>query len=533
MTRTKDFNASTFAYDLGTATAERAAQQLDLICSREKDRIRQINQSEINASKLQLEFLRREREALLDALSQLPISALSLRRRRIYFFALAALLSLAGLIAAHFALSPFGMGYETWIFSSGLAIVGGFWTHIMIEKYHASRMIDTLFIGAFIASLAGLAILAVLRGDMLTLYLQAALAGATGEITPAGSIIGGSQFYVEAAQRLCWFFALLTIAMELAMGLAVYEARKTGVTSKAEADEIRKRVKVIEQEISGVVGRLTFLENEPAAFEAEFLRNAALGCLDSVSRGSLSKFANVAAMALFVALAPTVFAQRMSVVVGIDFSASENTDHRKGASAHDQDVAAAARLISQLPPGTKIMIGGITDQSFGRPVTLLAGRIPTERGPLPFLDQIAITKSKMAAQLSSTAKALSTHFQVTDVLGFAMLAAEEFQQSPQDRHVLVFLSDMRHSSTPVNIENPDLVGVSAFKIVEHQHFLTDLRGVDVYVLGAHAAGKSIPYWRSLREFYTTYFRACGANLRLFSVVRDLPDLNAASKGVTP
>jgi hypothetical protein len=533
MTQPKECNASTFAYALGTAAAERAAQQLDLICAREKDRIQRINEPEINASKLRLGFLRREWGTLLDTLSQLPMSPLSLQRRRLYFFALAALLSLAGLVAAHFALSPFGMGYETWVFSSGLAVVGGFWTHVIIEKYHASRMIDTLFIGAFGASLAGLAILAVLRGDMLTLYLQAALAGATGEITTAASTTDGSQFYAEATQKLRWFFALLTIAMELAMGLAVYEARKTGATSKTEADDLRKRVKAIEEEIASVVGRLTFLENEPSAFEAEFLRNAALGCLDAVSRGSLIKFTNVAAMALFVALAPTIFAQRMSVVVGIDFSASENTDHRKGASAHDQDVAATARLISQLPPGTKVMIGGITDQSFGRPVTLVATRIPTERGPLPFLDQIAITRSKMAAQLSSTANALPTHFQRTDVLGFAMLAAEEFQQSPQDRHVLIFLSDMRHSSTPVNIETPALVGMSAFKVVERQHFLANLRGVDVYVLGAHAAGKSVPYWQSLREFYTIYFKACGADLRSFSVTRDLPDLSATSKGAIP
>ena len=55
--------------------------------------------------------------------------------------------------------------------------------------------------------------------------------------------------------------------------------------------------------------------------------------------------------------------------------------------------------------------------------------------------------------------------------------------------------------------------------------LPDLRGVDVYIYGVHAIGKDIPYWLSLRDFYTAYFKESGANLQVFSMLRDTPDFN--------
>ena len=51
----------------------------------------------------------------------------------------------------------------------------------------------------------------------------------------------------------------------------------------------------------------------------------------------------------------------------------------------------------------------------------------------------------------------------------------------------------------------------------------DLKGVDVYVLGIDAATKAPAYWDSLRRFWTEYFKKSGADLRAYSMMREVPD----------
>jgi len=47
-----------------------------------------------------------------------------------------------------------------------------------------------------------------------------------------------------------------------------------------------------------------------------------------------------------------------------------------------------------------------------------------------------------------------------------------------------------------------------------------LGGVHVYALGVDGAGKSLRHWESLREFWTDYFRASGARLESYTVLRE-------------
>jgi len=49
-----------------------------------------------------------------------------------------------------------------------------------------------------------------------------------------------------------------------------------------------------------------------------------------------------------------------------------------------------------------------------------------------------------------------------------------------------------------------------------KRLLPDLRGVEVHVLGADNAGKSMSYWAALRDFWSQYFREAGTNLRAYS-----------------
>jgi hypothetical protein len=191
---------------------------------------------------------------------------------------------------------------------------------------------------------------------------------------------------------------------------------------------------------------------------------------------------------------------------------------------HAKNVESAARLIEGLPAGARVRIVGITDQSFSRPLVLLSGEIPEDRGPLAFIDRTLVARRRLAQGTRDLGRTAPPKYAQTDVIGFLAVAADLLHAEPLGRKVLVIFSDMRHSAPPPDIESPRLVPVAAALLaVEARHQIADLRTVDVYVYGVHAAEKDIPYWQSLRAFWERYFREAGAALKSFSMMRDVPD----------
>lgn len=60
--------------------------------------------------------------------------------------------------------------------------------------------------------------------------------------------------------------------------------------------------------------------------------------------------------------------------------------------------------------------------------------------------------------------------------------------------------------------------------------LPNLKGVEVYVLGADNAGKSMAYWAALHDFWSQYFQSVGATLKAYTVLREPPQLTAMHQG---
>ena len=59
---------------------------------------------------------------------------------------------------------------------------------------------------------------------------------------------------------------------------------------------------------------------------------------------------------------------------------------------------------------------------------------------------------------------------------------------------------------------------------EKDRLLPYLRAVEVHVLGVDGAGKDIAYWQASRDFWAAYFKKAGANLKTYTVLRELPGL---------
>ena len=85
---------------------------------------------------------------------------------------------------------------------------------------------------------------------------------------------------------------------------------------------------------------------------------------------------------------------------------------------------------------------------------------------------------------------------------------------------------MRQDTLTLDLEHPKVVSASlAMGKAERERLLPDLHGVEVYVLGVDGAGKDIAYWQTLRDFWTAYFKKTGADLKTYTVLRELPSLS--------
>src|SRR5207249_4878319 len=110
----------------------------------------------------------------------------------------------------------------------------------------------------------------------------------------------------------------------------------------------------------------------------------------------------------------------------------------------------------------------------------------------------------------------------SDVFGALARAALECD-SPGRPWRLVIFSDMRQVGRGVDLEHPGVVPARLMAQVRSQGLVPQLRGVAVWALGVHTMEIDERQWQSLREFWTEYFRAAGAELKAFSPDRRLTE----------
>lgn len=215
-------------------------------------------------------------------------------------------------------------------------------------------------------------------------------------------------------------------------------------------------------------------------------------------------------------------AEPLNLVVAVDLTASVAR-----ASGLDQktelqrDVAAVGKLLATVPAGSRVTVIGITDRSFAQPYVLLSARLDGNEGY--FKERIATAHQQLLATWQKRSQSLVVSFQQTDLLGALVMSSQVFEPREGHRNVLVIFSDMRHETRSLNLARLAVVPVqSTLSEIERGGLVADLNGIEVYVLGVDAAGKSVGYWNSLRDFWLAYFGKAGAKVRLYSMLRDLP-----------
>jgi hypothetical protein len=510
---------------LGVESAEATITKVEAYCEYEKQRIELTNRAKIVALKAEFTLLLDEERELRKRLRNEPPSGdLRLRKRKtVYYWVVALILTAAGLYFTLYTFEPFRMGSKAYLYCLGFAAAVPFLLGFALDKWNGGKLVKTLTATACVAAVVSLVLLAVIRGDLLAQQLVNSSPVIIFDDAPPAPPLSQTDFYRTTLVLLRLVMALLAVAMDFGAGLALHEAWRIGSDSTEDWEQLQERLTELLQRKVTLAYQVTSLQDEPEIFLNRFWTNFYRTMIAHTVRSAVTKLLLVVIAFSLVAARRAVAESQLNLVIAVDLSQSVVVHEPGQPSEFQKNVDAVTKLLAQVPASSRITIIGITDQSFAQPDILLSATVPGDPGY--FGERLSEAQSQLVKAWRSRRQRLQPSFLHTDILGALMLASQMFADpAVARRKVLVVLSDMRNNTSDLALDSPP--GVAHFSQMLTQRALpvANLRSVEMYCLGVDAAGKSTRYWQELKDAWTTYFNDAGAYLRRYTVLREIPHL---------
>jgi hypothetical protein len=504
---------------LGLEGVGSMVQKIEAYCTHEVRRIELVNESRIVALRAEAALLLEEERFLASQLRHAPPTlGRSQAARRVYAWAVVAFLVFAGFIFSVVAFDPFRLGWKSHLYCLGIAVVNPFLIHTVLERWNSGKLLKSLALGACVAAIVSLVLLAVIRGDILAQELSVVKAVVL--LDDESTAPPQNDFYGATLPLLRIVMALLAIALELGSGLALEEAWRLGDNSGANWEPLRERLSTVRQRMLALAEEVTALRNEPAIFSESFWRNFYRSMVTHATRSAITKLLFMAVLVCTVPLSLRAAAEEKTIVVALDLTQSVQSAGPDEKSDFQKNVEAVPKLLGKVPPSTHVIVLGITDKSFAHPYILLSATVTDDAGH--FGERIAVAQGDLVRLWKRRSARLKPEFRYTDIFGALLVAEQIFAGSPnRERHVLIILSDMRHHTPDLDLESGGIAPHFSALKTQNGFSCVALPDVEVFVAGVGADGKSIAYWESLRELWSEYFKSAGARLRAYSALREL------------
>lgn len=491
--------------------------KIDAYCTQEVQRIELTNEPRIVALHAEAALLLKEEEALEKEArnAQPPVAVRNRTRRKVYAWGVVAFLTLAGFIFSVVALDPYRLGWKSYLYCSGIAVVTPFLIHAVLERFNSARFLKSIAAIAALAALGSLVLLAVIRGDVLAQEMS---------VVKAVVLLDGPSptapqhdFYGATLPLLRFVMALLAVAMELGAGLALEEAWRLGEDSEPNAGALQERLEAVRQRMLVLTEEVITLRNEPKVFAASFWRNVYRSML-SHTKSAMTKVLIVVVIGCIAFSEARAAGDPTTIVVAVDLSQSVQGAGPDGKTNFQKNIEAVSSLLGGLPASTHLVVLGITNQSFAQPYVLLSASVTDNPGH--FGERLDAARVELAQLWKQRSAQLKPQSQYTDLLGALALSGQVFSESPAEgRHMLIIFSDMRHHTRTLDLESGNVA--PSFAATKKLLSPAGLQNVEVYALGVDSAGKSQEYWEGLKAFWSEYFKSSGATLRSYSVFREL------------
>jgi hypothetical protein len=521
-----EFSGENIGETLGRGAVERVLSMAEAYCECERQQLELTNQAKIQPRHAELSLLITQERDLKERirLAPPPGDRQARRRKALYYWAVTLLVTLAGFFFSLVAFDPYRLGWKSYLYCLGIAIVTPICIEKLLETCDSQKLLKILVTVASLSAVGGLVLLAVIRGTVFAQQIE--LANPTVTFADANSVAVQSHnsFYGETLLLLRLVMAFLAVAMELGSGLALYDARRLGSGSGEDRNKLSSELGAVHQRMIEIVSEISILKNGSSVFVASFWRDFYGAMLTHTLRNALTKLFVVLVYMLLFGRGQGLAGERLNLVVGVDLTASVAVRDRDRKSEFEKNLSAVARLLAEVPAGSRITVLAITDNSFAQPYILLSAEVADDEGY--FKERLAGAREQLVRAWQQRMAHLQPRAQQTDVLGALIVAAQIFQHTPrQGRRILVLYSDMRHATPGLNLETPVIIPVSqALEATEHRRLLADLKGVDVYALGVDGAKEEVAQWESLRQYWVAYFQKVGADLKGYSIIRDPPEL---------
>jgi hypothetical protein len=512
---------------LGSEAAEHIAQRADDFCECERQRIELLNEAQINALNFEgTRLTKRERQVEERMRLAVYSGEARNRKRRAYFYWCAGiLLSIASFFFSLIAFGPYRLGWYGVLYCSGIAVAIPFGIEVFLETWKSDRLLKAIVSIVFLSAIAGGALLAAIRGDLLSQQIHESVPAVVIDSESPTPPQPQNSFYDSTRRSLRMLMLLLALAIDLGAGVAVHRALMLNATSIDDPEKLANELEEIQLRLSAIVFEITALRNAPNIFVARFWRDYYRAMLTQTVRKAATKFLAVALCFFLLGAGRASAQEKLNLVIAVDLSASVAVKGHDGESQFNKNIQGVTRLLSTIPVGSKVTIIGITENSFAEPYILLSASVSSDEGYFgerlsAARQTIVLAWQKRAAQLQPSAKS-------TDILGALLVASEIFRKAqPNHKNALVIYSDMRHATRKLNLEDLAILHVeSTLVVMQRQGLLAQLSGVTVYVLGADSSGRDASQWRALNQFWIAYFKEVGARLVDYTQLRDVPTLN--------
>jgi hypothetical protein len=511
---------------LGSEAAEHVARRAEDYCERERQRIELSNQARITALHVEGSRLIKLERQIEDRLrSAPPAGDLRGRKGKAYFYWFTGIvLAVAAFFFSLIAFEPYRLGWYGDLYCLGVALVTPFGIEVFLDTWKSEKLFKAVVTLVFIAALSGGALLAAMRGDLLSqqVYESTPAIVIEGEVPPTPPP-QKTSFYDSTQDSLRILMLLLALAIDLGAGVAIHRALLLGAPCGEDFAKLSRELTSVRERLAAIVFEITALNNAPGIFVARFWRDFYRSMLTQTVRQATRRLLGLA-LCLLLFGGRAFGQQRLNLVIAVDLTSSEAAKDHDGQSQFSKNIQGVTRLLAAVPTNSKVTIIGITEDSFSQPYILLSATVSDDQGF--FGERLAAARQQLIRTWRKRSAQLGPNARSSDVLGALLVASALFREAPaRQRNVLVLYSDMRHVTTALNLESPAHISVdTVLTTVETHKLLTNLSGVEVFVLGADAAGANVSQWESLKQFWTTYFKKAGATLSGYSILCEVPRL---------
>lgn len=467
--------------------------------------------------------LAKQAESIEEQLRSAPLPGdmRHFRRKKIFAWVVAGLLTVTGFFLAVLTFAPFQLGWQSYAFSIGIAIVVPFLMEELFDGGRLDALITPLTVVAIIAGMASLMLMAHVRGNLLKREVQAPPAVVIDDAQPEQPA-QQEDFYGKSTDLLTLATVLLSLAMELGAGLAMRRAWAKAPHNAEDYVRLRNELAGIQGRMIVIGGKATFLEAQPELFEAGLWRDFYKSMLIHTAQSAMRKLLVGLVALSFVSHAHAAdTAKPLDLVIALDLTRSTDVKGPDGKTEFQKNVEGVTGVLAQVPAGSHVTVIGITDRSFAQPYILLSASVPDDPGY--FGDRLVAAHRSLIHAWTARSARLQPIFPATDILGAMELVGQIFDQHrmPSERRVLVLFSDMRNHTKQGDLETERGISVATEQQIRTPLRPIDLHHVKIFALGVDGAGSTMAEWQAIATYWRKLVYNDGATLETFSPLRQL------------